>query len=158
MPIVRPSTEPDAEAITTMIRRSITELCTKDHHGQEATLSLWLYNKTPDEITAWIKREDNYAVSAVSPSEAVVGFGLMNRAGEILLCYVAPEAIGQGYGRILLQALEQQAQSWKLKTINLESTLTAKGFYEYHGYQQSGDAVEAFGGMVGYPMSKPING
>ena len=77
----------------------------------------------------------------VTESNAEInGVGLVHRAGEILLCYVAPESQGHGYGSAILAALEGKARTWGLDKLRLGSTVSARPFYERHGYISAGES------------------
>jgi GNAT superfamily N-acetyltransferase len=53
---------------------------------------------------------------------------------EILLNYVLPDALYQGIGKGMLQALESHAIASGVEHIELMSTIPAKAFYERNGY------------------------
>ena len=152
---VRAASEADASAACEVLRRSTRELCGADHHNDEQILSAWLKNKTAENVGAWVRSESNFCVVAVEGAE-VRGFALLHRQGEIQFCYVVPEVIRCGGGKLMLRALEQQAVRWGLNNLFLTSTLTAKPFYEHHGYVWSGEQVPIFGLHRAFPMSKPI--
>ena len=146
----------DAVAISTVLQRSIRELCFEDHRDDPRTLDNWLANKTPESITAWIASADDFCVVAVSPDNDVVGFGMLKRSGELLLLYVSPEAVGQGVGYALLVALEDRARTWGLETITLDSTATARTFYERNGYVGAGTCATRSDGLSCDAMRKQL--
>lgn len=84
----------DTDAIVTVLHRSIRELCVDDHRGDPKMLDNWLANKTPDSVAAWIASDDDFCTVAVSPENNVVGFGMLNRSGELLLLYVSAVSVG----------------------------------------------------------------
>ena len=59
----------------------------------------------------------------------------MTKAGMITLNYVSPDARFQGVSKALLAALERTAAELGLKQCRLESTKTARRFYEAAGYR-----------------------
>ncbi|MFW2405421.1 MAG: GNAT family N-acetyltransferase [Gammaproteobacteria bacterium] len=118
-----------------MLRRSIRELCFEDHGDDPQTLDNWLANKTAESVHAWVESAEDFCTVAVGAAGDIVGFGMLSRPGELLLLYVSPEAVGKGAGYALLVAMEQQAASWELEAITLDSTLTARKFYERNGYE-----------------------
>ena len=122
-----------AEQILDVLKRSIIQLCTKDHNGSEEILKQWLSNKTTENCLNWIADNNTVVLVALS-SDKVVGVGKIDISGYLHHCYVDPEHICQGYGAALLTALEDQARVWNLDGIKLESTLTARNFYESKGY------------------------
>jgi GNAT superfamily N-acetyltransferase len=152
---VRPASEADAVSACDVLRRSIRELCIADHGQDEHVLAAWLANKTPENVRGWITDSSSFSIVAVDGS-AVCGFGLIQRDGEIQMCYLVPEVQYRGAGKLLLRALEDQAARWGLSGVFLTSSVTAKPFYERNGYAQSGQPASRYGLRSVYPMSKSI--
>ena len=147
----------DAEAAVTVLRRSIVELCVADHRNDSATLDKWLENKTVEHFRAWLANERNACVVTESGT-TLNGVGMVGRNGEILLCYVLPEAKGRGYGNAILTALEEQAAAWGLQKLRLASTTLARPFYEKHGYVYAGDHRACGIGVAScYPYEKTLH-
>jgi GNAT superfamily N-acetyltransferase len=153
MPTVRIAEPRDADAAVRVLRRSITELCVADHHNDPTTLQKWLENKTDENFHFWLAAESNFCVVTESNAE-INGVGLVHRRGEILLCYVAPENQGQGCGSAILAALEEKARTWGLDKLHLGSTVSARRFYERHGYISAGESTCSFGSSRCYPYEK----
>ncbi|MEO7323212.1 MAG: GNAT family N-acetyltransferase [Dokdonella sp.] len=143
----------DADAVTDVVRQSITQLCEADHQNDPHTLATWLANKTPQRFLAWISNPDNFCVVATI-DDRVSGVGLLHRKGEIRLFFLAPGAQRQGIGKEIHAALEQKAIEWSLKNLHLESTFAACKFYEALGYQSTGAATVRFGVFACYPYEK----
>ena len=155
MVAVRKAEPKDAEAAAEVLRRSITELCTLDHHGDAGTLAKWLANKTPRDFLSWLAKEDDFCVVAEA-NDQIMGVGLLHRSGEIRLCYLAPGAQGRGLGKAIHAALEEKARAWGLKRLHLESTVSARPFYERVGYRSVGAAKPGFGISHCHPYEKML--
>jgi GNAT superfamily N-acetyltransferase len=138
--VVRLAERKDTDAVVTVLRRSITELCVEDHHNEPGVLGAWLDNKTAANVGAWIDSTRNFMVVAEG-STGVCGVASMSNSGGILLCYVLPEAQSTGVGRALLEALEIEARRRGLHEVSLESTVSARGFYCRHGYRPRGKGL-----------------
>src|SRR6185295_14627205 len=117
---VRPAEQRDAEAAIGVVRRSITELCVADHRNDEETLATWLTNKTPRSFLGWLSNADNFCVVAES-NDSLLGVGVLQRRGEILLFYLAPGAQRRGIGKLVHAALKKKASQWRLMSLHLES-------------------------------------
>ena len=152
---VRPATEDDASDACEVLRRSIRELCIVDHRNDAEILAAWLKNKTPENVRAWIASAANFCVVAIRGTE-VCGVALLHRDGEVRLCYLVPEVRFLGVGKLMLQALEQQARRWGLNKVFLTSTLTAKPFYERNSYFSNGGSILVHGVQNAFPMAKAI--
>lgn len=155
MPAARIATPQDAEAAVRVLRRSITELCVPDHRNDPATIQQWLENKTVENFRAWLASKNNFCVVTELDGH-VNGVGMINRSGEIQLCYLAPESQGRGVGSAILAALENEARAWGLKKLRLESTVSARAFYERRGYIPGGKTTGGFGLSSCYPYEKDL--
>ena len=145
----------DADAAVDVLRRSITELCVADHQGDGDTLCQWLANKTPQHFLAWLADRDQVCMIA-EENGALVGVGLIHRDGELQLCYVAPGAQRRGVGKALCLALEGEARRCGLRELRLQSTVTARAFYERMGYRTAGAAAGGFGASRCHPYRKAL--
>ena len=135
--MIREAKITDAQQICDVLRRSITELCELDHRGDQKELDEWLENKTVQNCETWLKNEKTNFFIAESNGR-IVGVSSISHDGYIGLCYVLPEVKGHGLGAKLLKAAEASVLNLDVQSFKLESTITAKGFYEHLGYIQTG--------------------
>jgi GNAT superfamily N-acetyltransferase len=143
----------DADRAIDVIRRSIQDLCALDHKGDPATLSLWLGNKTADNMRRWIATR---LVLVAVEGERMTGVAAVRADGHIFLNYVAPEARFQGASKCLMQAIEVWAASRGLEWLTLESTATGLRFYLSTGWTMAGPPLPGFGVTMRHPMCKPV--
>jgi hypothetical protein len=87
---IRGARTEDAEPACTVLRRSIQELCHADHNGDAARLADWLFNKTPENVAAWIRNPQSL-VFVATEGATILGVAAMTKAGKITLNYVSPE-------------------------------------------------------------------
>jgi GNAT superfamily N-acetyltransferase len=153
---VRQAEPGDAQAAADVLRRSITELCALDHQGNADTLAKWLANKRPQNFLCWLASGDNFCVIAEDDNQ-VVGVGRLHRSGELRLCYLAPGTQRKGVGKAIYLALEEQGKAWGLRTLRLESTVSARPFYEALGFRPAGMATPGFGISHCHPYEKQLN-
>ena len=154
MPLeIRAATPEDAPAACQVMRRSIAELCVADHRNDEAILTRWLSNNTPEVFVSWIGQPDNSLLVAVERGD-ILKVGSVTDAGQITLNYVSPDARFRGVSRALLGALEARAVERGNTRCALTSTETARRFYRANGYVEDGLPVGTFGTTSGYPMSR----
>jgi GNAT superfamily N-acetyltransferase len=151
---IRDAAPEDAPAACEVMRRSIAQLCSADHHDDPAILGRWLGNKTPEIFRSWI-RPDNALLVAVDDGQ-ILAVGCVNDTGEITLNYVSPDARFSGVSSVVLEALELRAMQWGHQQCTLTSTETARRFYLARGYSEDGPADGKFGMTSGYPMSKRL--
>ena len=141
---VRVAVSTDADAACNVLRRSITECCELDHKNDPAILDAWLGNKTPQMVANWFSSPTNFSLVAVSEG-VLVGVALLTGAGKLALCYLLPEARGQGVGKALLARVEEQACSWGVKALQLHSTATGQEFFARRGYVDAGKVRSPYG-------------
>ena len=154
---IRLAHERDAEAICQALKRSIREVCARDHKFDPTILQQWGGGKNPDYFREQIKDPNRFFVVIESPLWGLVGVGMYNREeGKIGLCYLVPEGLGQGNGSKILDALETQARIDGKSEVVLASTLTGKSFYLRHGFKLDGEPFIMFGALA-YPMRKRLS-
>jgi GNAT superfamily N-acetyltransferase len=123
----------EAGAICEVLRRSIIELCVRDHQNDPVRLAEWLANKTPENVAGWIANPDNCMFVAVAEGK-ILGVGSIRSGGEIALNYVSPDGRFQGISRAMLRTLEETARELGCRRVTLTSTFTAHDFYLAAGY------------------------
>jgi GNAT superfamily N-acetyltransferase len=128
----------DTDAVVTVLRRSITELCVADHRNDPGVLGAWLENKTAENVRTWIESPRTFMVVA-EVGGAICGVASLGATGGILLCYLLPEVQSTGVGRAMLAGLEAEARRQGIRELSLESTVSARGFYSAHGFRPRGD-------------------
>lgn len=136
--LIRRGRTADADAAIATLRRSITELCGQDHQGEAGALAAWLGNKTVATWGAWIARKDAVVLVA-ERAGSIAGGGMADLCGTILLNYVHPDARFSGVSKAMLTALENGSRRQGNRACRLESTKTARAFYERCGYLPEGD-------------------
>ena len=151
---IRVAQESDAAGACEVLRRSITECCTKDHGNDQTLLSPWLENKTPENLRQWIGAPGSYGLVAEIQGE-IVGVAMMLDSGEVTLCYLIPEVLHKGVGKALLGELESKGRALGLRELRLNSTKTAFDFYSRNGFKSSG-AQSMWHGIGCYPMAKVL--
>lgn len=154
---IRPATEDDAGPAALVLRRSISELCIRDHGNDPAVLASWLANKTPEKFTEWVRAEDSLCLVAAADDDTILGVGLMSNAGEIRLNYVSPDARFRGVSTALIAAFEAGAIRLGVPRLSLNSTATARRFYLARGFQDTGQPQTGRLKDNIYPMAKLLS-
>ncbi|WP_246473126.1 GNAT family N-acetyltransferase [Pelagibacterium limicola] len=128
----------------------------EDHHSDPDIIAGWSANKTPEFVATLIEHPDIFVMVA-ERAESIAGVGAGNRAGEITLNYVAPEARFTGVSSGLLKSLEAAIIEAGHGSAKLTSTKTARAFYRARGYVDDGEPIE-WRGALGFPMRKLLVG
>ncbi len=133
---IRPARPDDAAAACGVLRSSIAELCAVDHGNDPKFLAAWLASKTAENVAAWIADPGNVFYVA-DDGGRIAGAAAMNKSELITLNYVSPDARFKGISKSLLAALERKAAAMGLTRCMLESTKTARHFYQMAGYRET---------------------
>lgn len=149
---IRKALPEDVVDACNVLCRSITEACRLDHHDDPEILAKWLQNKTPDQLRPWLNSPEGQGFVAVVDGR-ISGFGYIGYSGLIYLLYILPEVLHQGVGKRLLQTMIQIAKAGGVEKVYLESTPSAKPFYERNGFVSDGEPVQC-SGILGYPMAR----
>lgn len=155
---IRKAVAGDAEPASLVVRRSITELCGRDHENDPAILMTWLANKTPGKFRKWAEAADDFCCVAVGVGDegTILGVAYLARSGEVGLNYVSPDARFRSVSSALIAAIEAEAEKWGLARLTLKSTATAHRFYLEHGYRDEGSPeTDRLRDKI-YPMVKPL--
>ncbi|WP_293442908.1 GNAT family N-acetyltransferase [Planktotalea sp.] len=92
-------------------------------------------------------RGDATVLVGIKASE-IVRVGMVDHYGEVLLNYVRPDARFSGVSKALLEFLESVAVEMGSRECVLESTKTAKKFYESCGCKSTNE--------TGLTLAKPL--
>jgi hypothetical protein len=129
---------------------SITELCALDHRNDPAMLAGWRENKAPERVAAWFSSPASTLLVAERNGEVAAVGGYFTADRVVSLNYVAPQHRFAGVSTALLAAIEAGLGPGEA---SLESTQTARRFYESRGWRVAGD-LAVHRGIDGYPMRK----
>jgi GNAT superfamily N-acetyltransferase len=132
---IRPARPDDCAGICAAHLASIRGLCARDYTPEE--IESWCLGKTPDVYAPLIER---YPWLVAEIGGRIVGFGELDAAvapetAEIRGLYLAPEAVGCGIGRALVERLLAIARAAGARRVILKGTLTAEVFYQRMGFR-----------------------
>ncbi|MDF2940537.1 MAG: family N-acetyltransferase [Gammaproteobacteria bacterium] len=154
---IREATASDAEGICHVIVKAI-QSCEADHENQQDLIEKWCVSKTKDNVLIWITNPRNITIIATNNDNLITGVALLDKEAQRLrLCYVLPQAHGQGLGKTLLKNIENKAKDAGIVEMNLSSTKTARGFYQRNGYSGSLPVYNQITGRSNYDMKKSLS-
>lgn len=112
-----------------------------------STISAEDFLETASQCRRWVAMEN----------DELAGFCEHNFSCEISRVYVHMDHLRKGVGSRLVTAAEHSLKESGCKQIRVESTVTAKEFYEIHGYEVIGSATyDGDKNVPVYVMSKRI--
>lgn len=131
----------DARPIHDAHMRSIQEICSRDHSPEE----IMAWGNMPFHEDSRVKSISEQFVWVLDNEVTIEGYGhfsVEKRAdgdvAHIYGLYFAPEAVGFGFGKVMVQIILAEVQKLGLGKVVLESTLTAHNFYLKAGFKDSG--------------------
>lgn len=151
---IRQASFNDISAIKKLFRETITHINSKDY--------------TPEQISAWIKRgEDDdmwrsriitqYFIVVVSESE-LLGFASITHDGHIDFMFVHHLHQHKGIAAFLFEPLENFSNYCSLSTITVDSSITAKSFFQKMGfYVQKEQSVDIGEILINYRMIRHLH-
>lgn len=99
---------------------------------------------TPGQLTAWAPYQSDYErwnsmlsknYTIVTQRDGVItGFGDIDNTGYFDHLFVHKDYQGQGIATIIKQEIEKYAQNNNISRITVAASITAKPFFEKHGY------------------------
>ncbi len=141
---IRRALHHDAKGIIATHRRSIRELCQRDY--TEAQIAAWSGRDFKEE--RWHASIDKDMVWVIADTaDNIFGFGHLefpdNKPARLAGLYFAPEVLGFGYGRKIVELMKAECRNKSIFTVDLLATKTAKRFYERMGFVQDGESTQA---------------
>lgn len=125
----------DAERTSAMIAHTLRTVNTKDYTPEfiEQTVAAL----SPEVL---VKRSEDGHFYVLTDGDAIIGCGgIAGYWGSLtesilLTIFIAPEQEGKGYGRQLIETLEQDEIFLRAERIEIAASVTALGFYQKFGY------------------------
>lgn len=144
----------DADAVAAVIRETLLTSNIADYPRDELEgLADWYSAPGLISRVPFCRRLVAMASATAGPSVVPGGSPTLigtaaRRENKLEGFFVAPGWQGLGIGSALLAALLDDARSDALRAVWLESSLTAVGFYESHGFQATSGPVDCGDGLV----------
>ena len=151
---IRRAREDDAESVGRVHRSAIRELC-RAHYTDEQ-IEAWSGPRPAGHFAKVIRAKEFYVAEG---GGEVVGFGSLDaEACEVDAVYIAPAAAGRGIGMKLLRAVEARARELGLKSLRVDASLNAVGFYERAGYELQATGTHRLANGVDLPCAHMSKG
>jgi GNAT superfamily N-acetyltransferase/ADP-ribose pyrophosphatase YjhB (NUDIX family) len=151
--VIRVAVPGEEAAIHDAHLRSIREICVKDHGLEE--VRGWGYRPLENR---WIAQIRTGYVWVVEYQNAIHGVGhirMFEEAGKqqcyLHALYFTPEVKGKGAGKQLVKLMIETARILQANVLFLDSTITAKKFYERCGFVDAGNMKKV--DIGGYPVT-----
>lgn len=139
--MIRKAKPEDAMAIHEAHMLSIQTVCSKDHSTEE--INAW--GRRPFNEAQRVSAIQNQTVWVVELDNKIEGYGHLRvyekdgqKLAHVMGLYLTQKALGKNFGQQMFSLMLAEAKLQGAERINLESTLTAHGFYKKMGFVDSG--------------------
>ena len=129
-PALRPFLAADTPVLAAIFVAAIEELTGDDY--SEAQQRAWA--SAADDEEQFGKRLGGELTLIATLQNSPVGFASLKGADHIDMLYVHPSAVGQGVASMLCEALEKLAGGRGAKSLTVDASDNAQGFFEKRGY------------------------
>ncbi|HEV2094366.1 MAG TPA: GNAT family N-acetyltransferase [Rubrobacter sp.] len=89
----------------------------------------------PPDPAAWHGRMSGRHTLVAEGDDGVVGFVELEEDGHLDMLYCRQDAVGRGVGSRLYAAAEERARGLGLGHVFTEASITARSFFERHGFR-----------------------
>ena len=152
---LRPFRDHDLPALIELFRDTVRRVNVRDYTPEQ--VRAW----APDEIdpAKWRSFDGRFAIVAGLDGR-IVGFADLEPDGHLDRFFVHADKQGQGVGRALMHALLDEAERLSLPRIFAEVSITARPFFERHGFVVLAEqSVEVRGErLTNYRMELALSG
>jgi putative acetyltransferase len=129
-PALRPFLAEDTPVLAAIFAAAIQELTGEDY--SEAQQQAWASAADDEELFG--NRLAGELTLVATLQNSPVGFASLKGADHIDMLYVHPGAAGQGVGSMLSEALEKLAGGRGAKSLTVDASDNAEGFFARRGY------------------------
>lgn len=130
MIILRPYRPEDAPALLALFRDTIRRVNLRDYSPEQ--IAAWASDDI-DEI-AWAQRFAGRFAAVAEEAARPVGFADLEPNGHVDRLFVSADHQRRGIGRLLLSAVIAEAERLGLKRLHADVSITARPFFEAHGF------------------------
>jgi putative acetyltransferase len=132
MTTLRPFLPADAELLAILMQASIEELAADDYTAEQR--DAWAAAAEAPDFARTLA--GNLTLVALDEDGEPIGFAVLMQNRAISHVHVHPDLIGNGIGRMLLEALAKLAAARGAEGLVADATDNAKGFFAALGYQE----------------------
>jgi putative acetyltransferase len=128
----RPYQARDADALAAIYRKSVERLGPRAYRPHQ--IAAWLSIAPAASELHHLYSDGRYALVAVNPDGAPVGFADLAANGHIRFLYVDPDHAGQGVGRAMIADLLDQARLRAMPCVFSDASELARPIFERAGF------------------------
>ena len=132
---IRQATIADIDTIAQLYYDTIIAINSKDYTNEQ--IEAWASTHT--NLDGWARRMDEQYFYIAILDKIIVGFASMDKSGYFDLLYIHKDHQRKGIATALAAKIEEIAKETELPEITVQSSITAKPFFERIGYKIYGE-------------------
>ena len=132
---IRRATIADMDEIAQLYRDTILTVNSKDYTKEQ--IEAWA--STYDNQEGWVRRMEEQFFYIAKIENKIVGFASIDKFGYLDLLYVHKDYQKLGIAKKLEAKLEEVARENEVAEISVQSSITAKPFFEHQDYKVTGE-------------------
>lgn len=147
----------DTPLIVNLFYETVHTINARDYSLDQ--LEAWAPKDEKEEkIASWQESLSNNITYVAETGGQIIGFSDMTAMGYLDRLYIHKDFQGQGIASAFLRIFEKKAKNLKLNKMSTDASITAKPFFERHGYQTiQSQSVERRGVLLdNFKMVKKI--
>lgn len=133
---IRPARDADAEAISAVIVRALSEVNARDYPID--AIADMVAGAAPEGVRARLAARTVLVAVAAGEVVGTAGLERTPKGAALRSLYVRPDVHGRGIGSRLLHAVEDLARARGDAVLLVPASITAETFYLRHGYAPTG--------------------
>lgn len=142
--IIRLAAEEDISAIGTLYSETVRNVNAKDYSPEQ--VDVWSSSGLDPE--RWKDRMAKQYFIVAEIDGIIAGFSSIDPKGYLDFMYVHKDYQRKGVAKALLDEIERKAHEQKNGLIYSHVSITARGFFEKHGYKHIRDLNDPYKGVV----------
>jgi len=149
-PVIRRYEAADLDTVIGVFLRSLREVASRDYDARQiaawAQVDREVWSRRRLDRPTWVALIDNF----------IAGFTDLESDGHIDMLFVDPASQRRGVASALLDTVENAARVQGLAVLNTDASITARPFFEKHGFQVVRSQVVALRGqrLTNFRMEK----
>ncbi len=127
---IRQARPTDAPAVTLLFKETIESVNSRDYSAIQ--VEKWAARHA--DKARWQHMLEEQCFFLAETNSSLLGFASLDHEGCVVLMFVHKDHQGRGIASKLLQALMAKANEWQLPHLFTHSSITARPFFEKHGF------------------------
>jgi len=128
-PVIRRYEAADLDAVMSVFLRSVREVASRDYDAGQ--IAAW----AQADRDVWARRRLDRPTWVALIDDVIAGFSDLESNGHIDMLFVDPARQRRGVASALLDTVENAARLQRLAIIDTDASITARPFFEKHGFQ-----------------------